>query len=470
MAILNYTTTVDSLKTVSEIEYILVKHNAKSIMKNYDGESIMGLSFLIDTGVQQIPVRLPVRVDECLEVLKKEKKNSPRSNIKATREQAERVAWRILKDWVEAQMALLDIQMVRFEEIFLPYIETENGQTIYERLEEKQFLLKAGLVELIQHPLQAVAHLDKGLLDLGLLDHGDQVVDAFQQSLRLSAHRFHCGTHLGAHLAHDRVGHGIAKVFQLLLVLFTACGDLCLGSFQLPTGCRQLGVDEFQQLCIDIVDLILIQLHLNHLIHQTAGGNAGNAASALELRHQRFLDELRKLVLVRAFAADSHRHKGVHVQAVLDDGWGQAGAGQAGRGLVHLIRGLDHRAVHVGALGKLHEQEAVVLRRGRGDVLDAGHSAQRVFHHVGDFRLHALGAGARVDCDHHEVGRADVGQKVRLQARDGHEAQQQDHNDRDKDGEWLFDAEFFHDFLSISLRSEERRVGKECRSRWSPYH
>ena len=140
MAILNYTTTVDSLKTVSEIEYILVKHNAKSIMKNYDGESIMGLSFLIDTGVQQIPVRLPVKVDECLEVLKK---NSPRSNIKATREQAERVAWRILKDWVEAQMALLDIQMVRFEEIFLPYIETGNGQTIYERLEEKQFLLEA---------------------------------------------------------------------------------------------------------------------------------------------------------------------------------------------------------------------------------------------------------------------------------------------------------------------------------------
>ena len=24
--------------------------------------------------------------------------------------------------------------------------------------------------------------------------------------------------------------------------------------------------------------------------------------------------------------------------------------------------------------------------------------------------------------------------------------------------------------LRVSLRSEERRVGKECRSRWSPYH
>lgn len=141
MAILNYTTTIDSFKTVSEMEYILMKHGAKSIMKKYEKESITGLSFLIDIGTQQIPVRLPVKVDECLEVLKREKKNSPRSNIKATREQAERVAWRILKDWIEAQMALLDIEMVRFEEIFLPYIETNNGQTVYERLEEQKFLL-----------------------------------------------------------------------------------------------------------------------------------------------------------------------------------------------------------------------------------------------------------------------------------------------------------------------------------------
>ena len=31
--------------------------------------------------------------------------------------------------------------------------------------------------------------------------------------------------------------------------------------------------------------------------------------------------------------------------------------------------------------------------------------------------------------------------------------------------EWR--ADWFEDFQS---RSEERRVGKECRSRWSPYH
>ena len=144
MPILNYTTTIDSFKTVSEIEKILMMHGAKSIMKNYENQCITGLSFLIDTGVRQIPVRLPVKVDDCLKVLKAEKRKSPRKQIKDTREQAERVAWRILKDWVEAQMALLDIEMVRFEEIFLPYIETDSGKTVYERLEEKQFLLEKG--------------------------------------------------------------------------------------------------------------------------------------------------------------------------------------------------------------------------------------------------------------------------------------------------------------------------------------
>ena len=31
-------------------------------------------------------------------------------------------------------------------------------------------------------------------------------------------------------------------------------------------------------------------------------------------------------------------------------------------------------------------------------------------------------------------------------------------------------AEFTEFGIEAMLRSEERRVGKECRSRWSPYH
>lgn len=140
MAILNYTTTVDAYKTVAEIERILVKHKALSIMKNYDGEQITALSFVVDTGYNQIPIKLPAKVDECLKVLEHEKKKGTK-NVKATTEQAERVAWRILKDWIEVQMALLDIQMVKFEEVFMPYIVDKHGRTLFEKLEEQQFLI-----------------------------------------------------------------------------------------------------------------------------------------------------------------------------------------------------------------------------------------------------------------------------------------------------------------------------------------
>lgn len=140
MAILNYTTTIEAYKTVSEIENILVKHKATSIMKNYNGEAIESLSFLVDVGYNQIPIKMPAKVDECLKVLQNEKKKN--SKVKATREQAERVAWRILKDWIEAQMALLDINMVKMEEVFMPYIVDKTGQTLFEKLEEQRFLLE----------------------------------------------------------------------------------------------------------------------------------------------------------------------------------------------------------------------------------------------------------------------------------------------------------------------------------------
>ena len=34
----------------------------------------------------------------------------------------------------------------------------------------------------------------------------------------------------------------------------------------------------------------------------------------------------------------------------------------------------------------------------------------------------------------------------------------------------LNNTDWFFDSKIIFIRSEERRVGKECRSRWSPYH
>ncbi|GAI38310.1 unnamed protein product, partial [marine sediment metagenome] len=52
--------------------------------------------------------------------------------------------WRNIFHWVSAQLALLETEMVRMEEIFLPYVITGSGQTIYQVMAEKHFLLGPG--------------------------------------------------------------------------------------------------------------------------------------------------------------------------------------------------------------------------------------------------------------------------------------------------------------------------------------
>jgi hypothetical protein len=44
-------------------------------------------------------------------------------------------------------MALLDIEMVKLEEVFLPYITNPNGKTLFEFYEENRFQLLSGHTE-----------------------------------------------------------------------------------------------------------------------------------------------------------------------------------------------------------------------------------------------------------------------------------------------------------------------------------
>jgi hypothetical protein len=95
------------------------------------------------------PVKLPALVEKAQVVLKRQWEagiiSHKRGKEKAIGyEQAYRVAWRNILDWVEAQMALLEIEMVKMEEIFLPYMVNPKGETFFETLEKKGFLLKSG--------------------------------------------------------------------------------------------------------------------------------------------------------------------------------------------------------------------------------------------------------------------------------------------------------------------------------------
>lgn len=126
MPLLNYTTKIDIFTTLGQIQSMLVKHGAKKILQEYDNDNnIEAVSFIIDTPVGVQAIRLPANVDAVHRVLINQK-------VKCDREQAERIAWRIIKDWVEAQMAILESEMVTMDEVFLPYMLDNEGNTLYQ--------------------------------------------------------------------------------------------------------------------------------------------------------------------------------------------------------------------------------------------------------------------------------------------------------------------------------------------------
>jgi hypothetical protein len=136
MAIKNYTTDVPANKTVSEIHLMLADHGAKRISFDYGTDSkVMAITFAIDTPTGEQTIKLPANAERVHAVLQQQKKNKKARNssqIDDSQEQAERVAWRIIKDWLAAQLAILETEMVTVQQVFLPYFVNRQGKTLYE--------------------------------------------------------------------------------------------------------------------------------------------------------------------------------------------------------------------------------------------------------------------------------------------------------------------------------------------------
>ena len=128
--IANYSTTVSSHKSVAEIQQILAQHGARRIMFENDatGDPI-SIAFAIPgpTGVD-VAFRLPADWKRVQAILKKQRVGSSYSTDVHPR----RAAWRIVHDWLRAQMAMIEADAVDLAEVFMPYMLTKNGETVYQ--------------------------------------------------------------------------------------------------------------------------------------------------------------------------------------------------------------------------------------------------------------------------------------------------------------------------------------------------
>lgn len=70
MPLLNYTTQIEAIKTVGEIQGILAGHGAKSILIDYsDDGQVEALAFKVLTPHGDVGIRLPIDPDAVLKVL-----------------------------------------------------------------------------------------------------------------------------------------------------------------------------------------------------------------------------------------------------------------------------------------------------------------------------------------------------------------------------------------------------------------
>lgn len=127
MPILNYTTTINASKTTGEITAMLAKHGANAVASYYENNEPSGIAFTIVTEYGPREFRLPANIGGVLDVLRKTRGVPTKLR---TNEQATRVAWRILKDWVESQLAIIEAGMTRLDETMLPYMVMPNGATV----------------------------------------------------------------------------------------------------------------------------------------------------------------------------------------------------------------------------------------------------------------------------------------------------------------------------------------------------
>jgi hypothetical protein len=137
-------TEITAERTAAEVSACLVMAGATSISARYDAGKIIGMSWTMRVGSQELPFAMPARVEPVYVLLKSRRAGFLSvETLAKVRAQAERVAWRQLLRWVQAQLAMIDVGMVQRAEVFMPYMQQSDGSTFFEYFQSKQLALPA---------------------------------------------------------------------------------------------------------------------------------------------------------------------------------------------------------------------------------------------------------------------------------------------------------------------------------------
>lgn len=140
MNIKNYTSVVPAQESIHKIENILILMGATAISKEYKGGKVESIQFAIVLKGTKIPFKLPGKVEPLAKLLIKAKKNPTENQKQLCWKQAERTVWKNVKEMVDLQWTMIQLEQVEFMECFMPYIfSMEKGKTAFELANENGF-------------------------------------------------------------------------------------------------------------------------------------------------------------------------------------------------------------------------------------------------------------------------------------------------------------------------------------------
>ncbi len=136
MTLFMESTKISPETTVTQIQRLLGSYKATAILTEYENSEVSGVFFRLQAGGIEISYRLPCRWRAIYQLLQKQRKTKASKYEKDDQDKAKRVAWRQILHWLEAQLALIDTEMVKPEEVFMPYMQISPKQTLFEKLEQ----------------------------------------------------------------------------------------------------------------------------------------------------------------------------------------------------------------------------------------------------------------------------------------------------------------------------------------------
>ena len=134
------TTDVAASRSAAEITAALVAAGATQIATEYEKGKIKSLRWMMNIEGRQELFDMPARVEPIYKIIKDRNRNTwlTDKQKQAMQEKAERIAWRQLLRWIQAQMAMIECGMAKPAEVFFAYVMTPNGETIYKAFEARR--------------------------------------------------------------------------------------------------------------------------------------------------------------------------------------------------------------------------------------------------------------------------------------------------------------------------------------------